>query len=137
VLRSPQSLCSGTVCSGGLRLRVRPEVPSLPLGRTQGETGLLPSSLREELLRSGLLRSPQGLCPGTVRSVRSGGLCPSPLCPSGLRLRVRPEVPSLPVDRVEGQVGLLLPEELLRPGVLRSTQGLRSGLLCPGLLQIT
>jgi len=85
-----------------------------------------------------LFRSPGALCTGCVRSVCSG-----PLLRSGsLRLRVRPEVPSLLAVRTEGQVGLLpsvLREELLRSGLLRSTQVLCTGpgLLCPGLLQIS
>ena len=98
---------------------------------------------REELLRPGLLRSPQGLrsglCPSGLRSgslcpsgLRSGSLCPSGLR-SGLRLRVRPEVPP-PHGRLEGQAGF---PQRLRPGLLRGSQGLCSSqVLRPGLLQV-
>ena len=69
--------CGPQGCEPRLAVRVRPEVPSLPLGRTEGQAGLLPSLLREELLRSGLLRSPQGL--------RSAAVAKPPRLRAGLR----------------------------------------------------
>jgi hypothetical protein len=59
------------------------ELPSLPFGAVEGQAGLLlPSLLREELLRPGLLCGPgplrSGLCsPGPLRS---GSLCSGLLC---------------------------------------------------------
>ena len=123
---------SGVLRPDVLRAGMLQVLPPAPACRDEG---LL---LREEVLRSGVLRGRKGLRSGVLRSpegVRSGVLRSE-----RLRIVLLQDLPSPPVGQPPGEAGLLQ-SEVLRSGVLRSREVLRSGLLRspegvrPGLLR--